>query len=537
MAFRFRFTALTCIFALLFGALGWNLFCIQVGNGEFYFERSQTRKEAYEALSLRRGSIFFTDRNGDSIPVALNRDYPVVYASPKEIKDPEGAAERLAPILEADRAALAKAFSNTKSLFKLLAEKPPAELTDAVTKENVEGVYVGTKQFRFYPFERLGSQLIGFVGLNAEAAQPRGLYGIEKFHDGALAEGSDVQLTIDRNLQSEAERKLAELIPGFGATGGTIIIEEPKTGKILALASAPDFDPNAYGDSPIKNFLNPAVQLVYEPGSVMKPFTMAAGIDSGAITPTSTFTDMGYVTLNGKTITNYDGKAYGTITMTNVIEHSVNTGSVYAESEIGNARFHDYLARFGFGTSTRADIPDELPGSLKNLERSAARQIDFATASFGQGIAATPLQVANAFAALANGGLLMRPYVDARLQPEVVGRVVSGETARAVAAMIESAVVVNKVAAIPNFRVAGKTGTALIPNFATGGYTDELIHTYAGFAPVSAPRFVILVKLDKPRVGELAGLTVVPTFRDLASFTLNYYNIPPDDLKETPAAP
>jgi len=373
--------------------------------------------------------------------------------------------------------------------------------------------------------------------MNADIATPAGLYGIEKLRNEELAAGDDVHLTIDRNLQAEAEQKLAELIPQYRATGGTIIVEEPKTGKILALASKPDFDPNVYADSPINSFLNPAVQYLYEPGSVMKPFTMAAAIGSGALTPTSTFTDVGHITLNGKTISNFNNNAYGTITMTNVIENSVNMGAVYAESKAGNQRFYEYLTRFGFGEPTGVDLPDELAGNLKNLERKDARQIDFATASFGQGVAVTPIQLINAFAAIANGGLLMRPYVDAHAAPYVVRRVMDEATARAVAGMMESSVVFNKLAAIPSFRVAGKTGTALIPNFATGGYTDELIHTYVGFAPVSDPRLVILAKMDRPQVGELAGLTVVPAFRDLMEFALNYYSIPPDNLKTVPSAP
>ncbi|MFH1193164.1 MAG: penicillin-binding protein 2 [Candidatus Jorgensenbacteria bacterium] len=533
----FRFVTLTAGFSLLFGGLGWNLYHLQVQQGAYYVERAQARTEAQAALELRRGEIFFTDRSGTDIPAALNRDYPVIYASPKEIRDPEGAVERLAPILPLDQKTLTAALGNTKSAFKLLVDKASPEIVDAVAKENIVGVYVGDKQHRFYPFERLAAQLLGFVGVNADIATPTGLYGIEKLRDDELAAGGDVHLTIDRNLQAEAEQKLAELIPQYQATGGTIIVEDPKTGKILALASKPDFDPNAYADSPLGSFMNPAVQYQYEPGSVMKPFTMAAAIGSGVLTPTSTFTDVGHITLNGKTISNFNDKAYGTITMTNVIENSVNMGAVYAESKTGNQSFYEYIKRFGLGEPTGVDLPDELAGSLRNLERKSARQIDFATASFGQGVAVTPLQLINAFAALANGGLLMRPYVDAHAEPYVVRRVTDEATAGAVVGMMESAVVFNKLAAIPSFRVAGKTGTALIPDFKTGGYTDELIHTYVGFAPVSDPRLVILAKMDRPQVGELAGLTVVPAFRDLMEFALNYYNIPPDNLSIAPPAP
>lgn len=533
----FRFIALISIFLLLFGALGFNLYRLQVEKGAYYVERAQAHTAAQEALELRRGEVFFTDRSGTDIPAALNKDYPVVYAVPRYMTDPEGAAERLAPVLKEDRASLVAAFSRSESLFKLLVDKASPEIIDAVRKEDIPNVYVDKKQHRFYPFGSLAAHLLGFVGLNASTTRPIGLYGMERLHNETLADGGDIYLTIDRNLQAEAEQKLADLIPKFKAVGGTIIIEEPRTGKILALASSPNFDPNAYADFPVRNFLNPAVQSVYEPGSAMKPITMAAAIDTGVLASSSTFTDKGYVTLNGRTIRNANDKVYGTITMTNVLEQSVNMGAVYAESKVGNRQFYEYLKRFGFGMPTNIDLPDEVSGSLRNLEKKDTRQIDFATASFGQGTAVTPLQLVNAFAAIANGGLLMRPYVDASAEPYVVGRAISEETARTVAGMLESAVRVNKLAVIPSFQVAGKTGTALVPDFRSGGYTDELIHTYVGFAPVSDPRFVILTKLDKPQVGELAGLTVVPAFRELAEFTLNYYNVPPDNLEKVSVTP
>lgn len=533
----FRFLVLSVGFAFLFSLAGFNLYRLQVDQGARYVEIAQARLEAMEALELRRGQIFFTDRSGTAIPVALNRDYPVVYASPREVGDLEETAASLAPIVGWREDELLRALGNRDSLFKLLVERAKPEVTDAVTDLNAKGIYVGEKQYRHYPFLSLAAHTIGFVGVNASNPEPRGLYGIEKLENEALAGGADVRFTIDRNLQAEAEGALARLIPEFKATGGTIIIEEPRTGKILALANAPGFDPNRYSQYPVGSFMNPAVQLVYEPGSVMKPLTMAAGIDAGVLTPETTFVDLGSVTLNGKTIRNFDGKAYGKVTMRDVIERSINTGSIYAEGLVGHTRFLEYLRRFGFGEVTGVDLPDEIPGSLKNLTEKDARAVDFATASFGQGTAVTPLQLVNAFAAIANGGLLMRPFVGAAWEPTVVRRAVSPETARAVADMMESAVRVNRIAAIPGYGVAGKTGTALIPDFTRGGYTNELIHTYVGFAPVSDPRFVILVKLDRPQVGELAGLTVVPTFRELAQFLLSYYNVPPDRLAGPPPTP
>lgn len=526
-----RFFLLNFGFAILFALLGFNLYQLQVHEGAQYFERAEARAAARAELSLRRGRIFVTNRSGADIPVALNRNEPVVYASPKEIEDDKEAAAFLAPLLNVSALSLEAAFSDKTNQFKLLAEKISPELIEAL-RGAPRGIYVDEKQYRFYPFERLASHLLGFVGVNATTDKPKGLYGAEKYFDEILAEEGDVRLSLDRDVQAEAEATLARLMKDYGSTGGTIIVMDPKTGKLLTLAAAPDFDPNAYQTSPIANFVDPAFAYVYEPGSVMKMVTMASAIDAGAVTPETTYTDYGFVTRNGRTIHNFNPKPYGTVTMMNVIERSINTGSVFAAEALGREKFLEYQERFGFGALSGIGAPEEVPGSLKNLTKRDTKAIDLATASFGQGTAVTPLQLVTAAAALANGGVRMTPSFLADEEPRVAARAVSEATAQTVLRMMESAVNVNKIAVIPGYRVAGKTGTALIPDFGKGGYTEELIHTFVGIAPVSDPRFVILVKLDKPQVGELAGLTVVPAFRDLMEFLLTHYRVPPDNINQ-----
>ncbi len=526
----FRFIALISLFFLSYGVLGYNLYHHQILKGDYYFEKAEARSEFQKELELRRGQIFFTDRNGNSTAVAQNRDYPVVFASPKEIEDAALAAKLLSPIVGEDEERLATALGNPRSLFYPLIDKASEEEIKTVESLNLKGIYINERQYRFYPFYNLSSHLLGFVGLNEDTDVPTGLYGLEKFKNNELKEGKDLNLTIDISLQSEAEQVLEDLIRDFEAVGGTVIIEEPTTGKILALASAPDFDPNSYGNFPVKNFLNPALASIYEPGSVFKPITMAMGIDLGVISPDTTYVDKGRVTLNGKTILNWDKKAYGEITMTNVLERSVNTGAVFAESKIGHEAFLEYSKDFGFGEISGIDLPDEVIGSLRSLERKDARDIDFATASFGQGPAVTPIQLINAYSAIASGGVLMRPYILASESPKVIRRVIDEETALEVIGMMESAVNKAEVAVIKGYGVAGKTGTAQVPDFERGGYGDELIHNFVGFAPTSNPRFVILVKIDKPK-SSLAGLTVVPAFRKLTEYVLNYYHIAPDRVE------
>jgi len=532
----FRLVLLTSFFGLIYGILGFNLYKLQVVKNDYYVKRAEAQSEISRELELRRGQIFFTDRYGKKIPAALNKDYPVIYAVPKEIDDPEETYGNLNLVLNKILPENIKtALSNKQSFFRMIVDKATKDDLRAVSESKIDGVYAGAKQHRFYPFEKLASHALGFVGVNENKNAPSGLYGIEGLYDDLLSRGVDVELTLDRNIQAHAEEILQSLVEKFNATGGTVIVQEPKTGSIIALANLPDFNPNSYSASPLKNFLNPAVQSVYEPGSVFKPFTMAAGIESGKLTPETTYYDAGKITLNGKTITNWDKKSYGNITMTNVIERSVNTGAVYAESLTGHSDFYAFLKRLGFGSKTGVDLPDEVSGSLKNLERKDARAIDFATASFGQGTAVTPMQLINAFSSIANGGLLMRPYVKRTEGPKVISRDMKEETAKQVTAMMESAVVKAQVAKVASYRVAGKTGTAQIPDFNRGGYTEEYIHSYVGFAPISAPRFVALLKLDRPSA-ILAGQTVVPAFRELAEFILTYYNVSPDDLPELEAS-
>lgn len=524
-----RFGILSGFFGLLFVALGANLYNIQVDDSFAYVQKAEAQREITEALSLRRGQIFLTDKNNRNVSVALNKDKPVIYAAPNRIENPQAVAAQFAGPLGLDSKALAQKIDAPKSKFKLLVEEPSQEMVDFVKAADLEGIQVDNKQYRFYPNGRMAAQVLGFVGLNEQNSEPVGLYGLEKMWNESLSKGENKELTLDINLQSQAEQVLAQLLQEHSASGGTILMQDPKTGALLAMASKPDFDPNSYKDYPVKNFLNPAVQLVYEPGSVFKPLTMAAGIDIGAISPDTVFNDTGKVTLNGKTIRNWDLKAHGRVTMTEVIEKSINTGTVFAQQKIGNQKFYEYMKLFGFGDFSKVDLPDEVTGSLRNLERKTAQPVDFATAAFGQGASVTPVQLITAFSAVANGGVLMKPYISKNSEPEVVRRVIKKETADQVVKMMESAVIKGKIAGVEHFRVAGKTGTAFIPG--KGGYEpeDQLIESYVGFLPASNPRVTILVKLDRPDK-PLAALTVVPAFHSLAQFVINYYNIPPDNL-------
>ncbi|MAF80230.1 hypothetical protein CL629_04085 [bacterium] len=528
---KFRTILLYFVILLLFGIIETKLYHLQVTQREYYIEKAHALGEMKERLALRRGQIFITDRNSNKIPASTDKDYPIIYAVPKEIEDPEEIAFSLASLIDWEEEELIGVIDNPDSLFRLLVDKASEEVLAEVEERDLQGIHIDKKKHRFYPFEELASHALGFVGINKEYNIPRGLYGIEKEYNADLSTGENLELTIDRNIQAQSERILKELMENFSADGGTIIVQEPQTGKILALANAPNFDPNTYSKFPIASFLNPAVQNIYEAGSVFKPITMAAGIDTGSITPETTYEDRGSITINGEEIKNWDEKANGVITMTNVIEGSVNTGAVFAMQKTGKKDFLSYLKKFGFGKITEVDLPDEVGGSLENLERKHNQDIDFAAASFGQGTAVTPIQLIGAFSSIANGGKLMRPYLNTDKKPNVIRRVIDKETSRKVTEMMESAVEKAWVAALPQYKIAGKTGTAQIADLTRGGYTDEFNHTYIGFGPTSNPRFTALIKLVKPSA-ELAGRTVVPAFRELAQFILSYYNVPPDKISE-----
>lgn len=534
-----RINSLIFVFGILYFLLIFNIYKLQIEKSIYYLTQAQSQEKASGVFEAVRGNIFFTDRNNNLIPAALNKDYPIIYAVPKEIQ--QNAAEKLAPIVNLSTEELEKIFNKPDDLYELLVEKADAQQIEEIGDLKLKGIYTRTHSLRFYPLEDLASHLLGFV---APVLEKRiGRYGVELYFNETLAgkdgqlegdniikpeSGKDLILTIDRNIQAQAEGILKKLIEEYQAAAGTVIVQEPQTGKILAMGSFPNFDPNSYSKSEIKNFLNPAVQAIYEPGSVFKLITMSAGIDSGKITPETTYIDTGSVTLNGKTIKNWDLKAHGEQTMTGVLEQSINTGAVFAQRKTGPDIFYNYLIKFGLNEPTDITLPGEVKGNISNLKNG--KDIDFATASFGQGVAITPVQLISAVSAIANGGVLMKPIILRDDKPEIIRRAISSETAKAVTQMMVSAVEKNIIAAIPNYSIAGKTGTAFVPIFGGKGYTDQVINTYSGFAPAPDPKFVILIKLDKPAGAPLAGQSVVPAFRELAQFLLNYYNIAPDKL-------
>ncbi|MBI1974818.1 MAG: penicillin-binding protein 2, partial [Parcubacteria group bacterium] len=331
------------------------------------------------------------------------------------------------------------------------------------------------------------------------------------------------------------------------AKSGNVIVLEPSTGRILAMANVPSFDPNEFNkEKNLNAFFNHSVSSRYEPGSVFKVFTMAAGLESGAVTSETTYYDSGEVKIGPHIIRNAGNSApRKNITMTRVLERSYNIGAVFVAMKTGKDFLRDFfLQKFRFEAKTGIDLPSELGSDFKNLESPEGRDINFATASFGQGIAVTPIKLVESFAAFANGGQLMKPYVVEEIQwpsgkiekivPKVIGQSVREDTVRALIPMMEAVVHgeygSGKLAKVSGYRIAGKTGTGEIP-FAEGrGYSERVNHTFVGFGPTSDPRAIILVRLEEPIGARYAEATAVPIFRELMKFILRYYEVLPDDV-------
>ncbi|HQL34590.1 MAG TPA: penicillin-binding protein 2 [bacterium] len=465
------------------------------------------------------------------------------------------------------------AFLSSSTERPVAASDLERRLDKVVFKESgeelkIEGIAFNLQSYRFYPENNMASHIVGFVGMANDKVSGR--YGLEEFFNDELAgragylkgergvsntiivndreytrpeDGSDLILTMDRSVQFQACSYLEEAVAKFKAEGGSVIAVNAKTGAILAMCSVPNFNPNNYKDvSDIKVYNNPAIIYQYEPGSVFKVITMAAAIDQGKVKPSTTYKDEGQIMIKGwpKPISNSDFStkgAHGVVDMNAVLENSLNTGAIFAMRQIGAKTFADYVKNFGFGEKSGIELGSESAGNIDNLLKNNIREIDAATASFGQGIAVTPLQMLMSYQALANQGELMKPYIVQEIRhsngqvdefkPYPLRQVVSEQTANTILAMLVNVVESGhaKGAKIPGYYIGGKTGTAQVAT--SGGYsTDKFIHTFIGIVPIDNPQIVMLTKIDAPKGAAYAESTAVPLWHDIADFLLKYYQIP-----------
>ncbi len=561
-----RIYAIVLLIFFLGGLVFFRLYAIQVRAHEQYKEYANNQHRLCQAILPLRGEIFLREKD-QLFPVAVNEELMTVFAIPNEIENPELAARAIAEILNLDYADVISKLSKKNDLYEVLKRKLDHREVEAINNSLIKGIYMEGERWRYYPGDHLAAQSIGFVGYDGD--QVKGQYGIESFFEQQLKgsagmleqehdtfgrwisigsksiipvkHGSEIVLTLDHVLQFKAESALKNAVNRHDANGGRIIIVDPYSGKIITMAIYPSFDLNEYSDAEdMAVYKNSLVSDSYECGSVFKPITMSAGLDTGKVAPDSTYTDTGQVIEAGFTITNSDGKAYGKQTMTDVIEKSLNTGAIFVAREVGNQHFLKYIKDFGFGKKTGIQVPGEATGNISNL--STNRDIEFYTASFGQGIAVTPLQLTMAYAVMANGGELYEPQIVEKIvdadKREIISEkkhgkaVISKQAANQITLMLESNVNNGhgKLAGVPGYRVAGKTGTAQISDKEKGGYLeDATTGTFAGFAPVDNPIFVMTVIIDHPKDVEWAESTAAPVFGELSKFMFDYFGIEPTE--------
>ena len=512
-----------------------------------------------------RGQILVRDGSDGTLhPLATNRLSWQVYAVPKEMKDPVAVAHAVSSALNLPDADIVARLTKdpTNDQYEPIAKDAPSDAVENLQSQNLRGVGFLQTTARLYPEPAIGGQLIGFV------SQEKGQYGAEGSFDKLLSgtpgeitaekdasghrltfgttdlvdavNGSDVVLTIDRAVQYKACAEIQDAVKKHQADEGTMVVMNPNTGAIIAMCSSPDFDPSQYGKVKNLSVLNNAATFeTYEPGSIFKAITLSSGIDANKFTPKTTYNDTGEEDIDRFKIKNADLKAHGIQTMTQVLAQSLNTGTIFAERLIGNDLFQKYVKAFGFGKKTDVQLTPESKGDISSLARKGS--IFDATASFGQGITVTPVQILAAYAALGNGGRLVRPYiVDSIIhpdgtrevtKPQVVSQPISSRTSRLITGMLVDVVEEGegKRAGVPGYWVAGKTGTAQVASSNGTGYQkDVTIGSFAGYAPANDPKFVMLVKINHPRDVQWAESSAAPLFGEMANFLLTYYQVPPE---------
>ncbi|MFH1967878.1 MAG: penicillin-binding protein 2 [bacterium] len=551
-------------FIILFGAaIISRLFFLQVLEHKHYQAQALGQQMGFSKVTGSRGQIFSAisqqtqgrEGSGEVKSLAINRDSWTVYVNPEEVVDKSDLAERLNEVIDMTMEEVLSKI-NSEDSYIVIKKDLTSDKLNKIKTLDVAGLSWQNEPDRFYPQGEFLSQTLGFLG-----GEGAGQYGIEGYYDNILQgksgikeerkglgsifgndeislDGSDIYLTIDYNIQFQAESLLKKAKENLDIEAGQIIVVKPDSGKILALADFPFFNPNQYSkERDLDVFQNGAVQKLFEPGSIFKPFTMAAALNEGKITPDTTYVDTGAVKFGTYTIHNFNNEVFGQQTMTQVLEESINTGAVFAEEQLLHKIFLGYIEKFGFTEKTGIDLQGEVYSRNDNLRNGP--DINFATSSFGQGIEATPMQIIRGYSAIANGGKLVKPFIVEKIvngsdesysKTELSQQVISQETVSQLSSMLISVVDngFNSVAKIPGYYIAGKTGTAQIPLKTGRGYEpDKTIQSFVGYGPVFNPQFLILVKLDNPKVSK-SSLSAVPIFKELTHYIINYWKIPPD---------
>jgi cell division protein FtsI/penicillin-binding protein 2 len=553
------------------------LYFVQIVYGNEYMQKADRQFASGGGRLFDRGSIYFTRKDGTLISAATLASGFLVAINPQALTDPEAAYSAISSAASSTRMAreaFLAAAAKKSQVYIEVAHRLSEERGKALLAQKIPGVQVLRERWRYYPGATLAAPSLGIVSYGSGDVLA-GQTGLEAVYDEALARSGDslyrnffaelfsnvgnvlvdakdaregdLITTIEPDVQTRLEHDLAKVTKLYSSKESGGIIMDPATGAIIALASYPSYDGNNRQNINPSLLGNPLVEHVHEFGSIMKPLTMASGLDAGSITPDTTYNDTGCITVNTKSICNWDLKARGVISMRHIIIQSLNVGASWIATTLGQDKFRTYFMNL-FGEKTGIDLPHEGRALLSNL--SKPEQVGYDTAAFGQGIAITPLQMIRALGALANGGVMVEPHLVSavRLNSGIVRKLDWGGTKPvfSAAAVRETAVMMTAVvdekldggkAKIPTLSVAAKTGTAQLTNGQGGYYQDRFFHSFVGFFPSYNPRFIILLYTDDPRGVTYASETLNATFLDLVRFLVNYYVVPPDRGIAVSAAP
>lgn len=545
------------------------LYFIQIVHGDDYRAEALGQYVAETGEMPDRGNIFFTKKDGEEVAAAVMQGGWRIAINPKLLQEPESVYATLSKITQIDRARFDTAVAKKDDPYEEVAFRLTDDEAEAVRNAKIQGVTPVRDEWRFYPAGPLAAHTLGFVAYRGDRKE--GVYGLERYWENTLRHDNGglyvnpfaeifsnvgamvtedptvIEGNIITSLEPSVQRQLEDSLEGISETfspkqaGG--IIMDPKSGEIYAIAMTPTFDPNAYSVvEDAATFSNPLVESIYELGSIMKPLTVAAAIDVGAISPSTTYNDRGCETKSGARFCNFDLKGRGVVDMQEVLSQSLNTGVSFAVDKMGNQRFAEYVKKYALGEETGIDLPNEAAGNINALFVDGAADIDFTSASFGQSIALTPIAMTRALSTLANKGKLPEPHIVKAIRYETgivrnvaqadQVQVLKPETAEAVTNMLvnvyDKALLEGQLKQ-EHYSIAAKTGTAQIAIPGGGGYyTDRYLHSFFGYFPAHDPKFIVFLYALEPHGEMYASRTLARPFNDIAKFLINYYNLPPD---------
>ncbi len=552
------------------------LYFLQIVHGQNYSDKADRQYTSISVDTFDRGSIFFENKNEDLISAAsLKTGYILAINTKLIATDTEMYYKKISSIITIDPGTFYSKISKVNDPYEEIAKQIPEEKIKQINDLNLPGLIIEKEKWRYYPGDSLASNVIGFTGYDDSGVNILGRYGLEKYYEDNLKRDSstlyvntfaeifsnisnnfiqnknreaDIVTSIDPEVQGYVEKVISDTNNKWSSNLTGAIVIDPNTGEIYSMAVTPTFNLNNFkGETNVSVFSNPLVSDSYEMGSIIKPLTMAAGLDDGDVTAKTTYNDKGNIQSDGYTVYNFDKKGRGVVDMQAVLNNSLNTGAAFVMNSLGKDKFLQYFKNYGIGSETGIDLPAEAAGNIGNLLNNLNnnKKIEYITASFGQGISMTPIITARALSTLANGGKLIIPHVVKTINykvglaknisyvdeaKQVLTKQTSEEITRMLVRVVDEALAGGTMK-MKNYSIAAKTGTAQIsrPIKEGGGYyPDKWLHSFFGYFPAYKPRFLVFLYTVDPKNVNYASQTLTSPFFDITKFLINYYEIVPD---------